>query len=162
MQKNLVRMLEMVHSFFDMKNDSEQLQVNEATQARLRRIHPMCLTEVANEDGPILWLLLFPTNQALVDSFLKDEINEQELFDRTPEDSKGHDCVYLCSASVLPEFRNKGLASQHTIAAVQAMQKEFPIKALCVWPFSKDGEQLGQFVADKLCLPLTIKNTKPS
>ena len=59
-------------------------------------------------------------------------------------------------------YRNKGLASQHTIAAVQAMQKEFPIKALCVWPFSKDGEQLGHFVADKLCLPLTIKNTKPS
>lgn len=150
-------MLEMVNSFFDMKNDPDQLQVSEAAQARLQRIHPMCLTEVTNEDGPILWLLLFPTNQALVDSFLKDEINEQELFDRTPEDSKGHDCIYLCSASVLPEFRNKGLASQHTIAAVQAMQKEFPIKSLCVWPFSKEGEQLGQYIANKLNLPLYVK-----
>ena len=157
MQKNLARMLEMVHSFFDMKNDPDQLQVSEAAQARLQRIHPMCLTEVTNEDGPILWLLLFPTNQALVDSFLKDEINEQELFDRTPEDTKGHDCIYLCSASVLPEFRNKGLASQHTIAAVQAMQKEFPIKSLCVWPFSKEGEQLGQYIANKLNLPLYVK-----
>jgi ribosomal protein S18 acetylase RimI-like enzyme len=157
MQKNLARMLEMVNSFFDMKNDPDQLQVSEAAQARLQRIHPMCLTEVTNEDGPILWLLLFPTNQALVDSFLKDEINEQELFNRTPEDSKGHDCIYLCSASVLPEFRNKGLASQHTIAAVQAMQKEFPIKSLCVWPFSKEGEQLGQYIANKLNLPLYVK-----
>ncbi|MCX8478444.1 MAG: hypothetical protein ORN56_01475 [Chitinophagales bacterium] len=157
MQKNLARMLEMVHSFFDMKNDPDQLQVSEAAQARLQRIHPMCLTEVTNEDGPILWLLVFPTSQALVDSFLKDEINEQELFDRTPEDSKGHDCIYLCSASVLPEFRNKGLASQHTIAAVQAMQKEFPIKSLCVWPFSKEGEQLGQYIANKLNLPLYVK-----
>jgi ribosomal protein S18 acetylase RimI-like enzyme len=157
MQKNLTRMLEMVHSFFDMKNDPDQLQVSEAAQARLQRIHPMCMTEVTNEDGPILWLLVFPTSQALVDSFLKDEINEQELFDRTPEDSKGHDCIYLCSASVLPEFRNKGLASQHTIAAVQAMQKEFPIKALCVWPFSKEGEQLGQYIANKLNLPLYVK-----
>lgn len=157
MQKNLARMLEMVNSFFDMKNDPDQLQVSEAAQARLQRIHPMCLTEVTNEDGPILWLLLFPTNQALVDSFLKDEINEQELFDRTPEDSKGHDCIYLCSASVLPEFRNKGLASQHTIAAVQAMQKEFPIKSLCVWPFSKEGEQLGQYIANKLNIPLYVK-----
>lgn len=150
-------MLELVHSFFDMKNDSEQLQVNEATQARLRRIHPMCLTEVANEDGPILWLLLFPTTSTLMDSFLKNEINEQQLFDQTELGRTDYDVIYLCSASVLPEFRNKGLATEKSIDGIEAMKKYFPIKKLCVWPFSKDGERLSKGIADKLEMPLFVK-----
>ncbi len=76
-------MLEMVHSFFDMKNDPDQLQVSQQVQEHLQQLHHACLTEVANEDGPILWLLMFPTTSALMDSFLKNEINEQQLFDQT-------------------------------------------------------------------------------
>lgn len=157
MQKNLVRMLEMVHSFFDMKNDPDQLQVSQQVQERLQQLHHACLTEVANEDGPILWLLMFPTTSALMDSFLKNEINEQQLFDQTELGRTDFDVIYLCSASVLPEFRNKGLATEKSIDGIEAMKKSFPIEKLCVWPFSADGERLSKGIADKLEMPLFVK-----
>jgi hypothetical protein len=58
-----------------MKNDPDQLQVNDAVQDQLHQLHPACLTEVTNEDGPILWLLLFPCHSKNVEAFLKDELN---------------------------------------------------------------------------------------
>lgn len=157
MQPNFVRMLELVNSFFDMKNDPDQLQVSQQVQERLQQLHHACLTEVANEDGPILWLLMFPTTSALMESFLKNEINEQQLFDQTALGRTDYDVIYLCSVSVLPEFRNKGLASEKTIAAIESMKKSFPIEKLCVWPFSADGERLSKGIADKLEMPLFVK-----
>ncbi|HTL82518.1 MAG TPA: hypothetical protein VL651_12485 [Bacteroidia bacterium] len=155
MQENFKRMLGLVDEIFDMRNDPRQLQVDEKVLAKLGKLHPATLAE-HNVNGPVVWIMLIPTTTELMNKFLSDEISEQEMFDRTNPGMK-FDAVYLCSASVLPEFRRKGLAKRMTIDAIRAIQKDHPIQALFVWPFTEEGKILAQKIADELSLPLRIK-----
>src|SRR5271170_6565505 len=109
MPGNFERMIALVNDFFDSRNDPDQISVTAADRDKLERIHPATMSELANEDGPIVWILLIPTTQAIMDRFIKGEITEQQLLDET-HTGVGYDVIYLCSASVLPEYRHKGLA----------------------------------------------------
>jgi GNAT superfamily N-acetyltransferase len=85
--------------------------------------------------------------------FIKKEINEQELLNKTPLRVK-YDAIYLCSALVLPEFRGKGLAKRLMCKAVKSIMKQHPIKALFYWAFSVAGKRLANSAAKECNLPL--------
>lgn len=57
---NFERMLQLADEIFDTKSDPEQLDVNEDVLNRLKQLHPASVTEKANENGPIAWILLIP------------------------------------------------------------------------------------------------------
>ncbi len=153
MANNYERMIQLVTEFFDVKNDPEQLDVDEAVIAHLHELHPATLSEVATEDGPIVWILVIPTLHRVMERFISGGISEKGLVDETPV-GVAYDAIYLCSASVLPEYRHKGLAKKTTIEAINAIRDDNPVKSLFYWPFSEEGRKLAEAVAAAAELPL--------
>jgi ribosomal protein S18 acetylase RimI-like enzyme len=153
MPDKLERMLQLVGEFFDVKNDPEQLNVTEDVREKLSRIHPSTMSEYNEGDGPIVWILVIPTKEITMKRFLKGEISEAKLLDETQPGEK-YDAIYLCSASVLPEYRRKGLAKKVTVDAINEIRKDHLIISLFYWPFSPEGEALAQSIARKVNLPL--------
>ena len=150
---NLTRMIRLADEFFEVKNDPEQLAIDQEVMERLRRLHPRTINEIRDENGPITWILLIPTTNDLMKQFLSDELSERRLFEKTPAAEK-YDAIYLCSALVLPEHRHKGLAKKLTVEAIQAIRQDHPITSLFYWWFSPGGENLALSVAKECKLPL--------
>ncbi len=154
---NLDRMIRLAEEVFDVRNDPAQIAVDESVIERLHAIHPACVAEERDAMGPVAWMLLFPTTRALMEEFLRDDINERQLLDRTPV--KGYyEALYLCSALVLPEHRRKGIALRLLTDAVARIRAEHPIGALFVWTFSPEGESLARKLAEAVHLPLYEKS----
>jgi predicted GNAT family N-acyltransferase len=152
-QENLVRMIHLANEVFGMKQDPAQISVDKKVMTRLRKIHPNTMTEKRTKNGPIAWVLVFPTTKDLMKQFITMKINEQELLKRTPLRAE-YDAVYLCSALVLPEYRKKGLAKRLMCKAIKSIQKQYPIKFLFYWAFSSEGKKLAASVTKKISLPL--------
>jgi ribosomal protein S18 acetylase RimI-like enzyme len=154
--KNFERMIQLAEEAFDVRNDPEQLDVNEKTIKKLHKLHPSTLAEYKDDNGPAVWILLIPTTTEVMEQFLENKINEQQLLDNTPVNAD-YTSIYLCSAMTLPEYRRKGIAKRLTIEAINAIRKDHPIKNLFVWPFSKEGDILAEHIAQTAGLPLLKK-----
>jgi len=147
------RLTELADKVFSVKNDPEQLNVDEKVLKQLQNIHPATISEYRVEDGPVAWLLLIPTTKELMVRFLDKRINERELFEMTPPRAT-YEAVYLCSALVLEEFRGKGITKGLAIKSIRDIQKDHPIASLFVWPFSTEGEKAAETIAREVKLPL--------
>ena len=153
MSENLKRMIALADSFFDVRHDPEQLQVDQHVLEKLSTIDPNTLSEEIDGDGPVVWILLIPTTSEVMHRFLKNEITENQLFEET-EPGQNYDALYLCSALVLEEFRHKGLAKKLSLQAIEEIRKKYPIQYLYVWAFSEEGKQLSKRLSDATGLPL--------
>src|SRR5665213_3452554 len=108
---NFERMIVLAGETFGAHNDPDQLNVDEEIIARLHRIHPATISDYDEGDGPVCWVLIIPTTSEIMNQFIKGEISETELLNRTPLDWN-YDALYLCSSLVLPEYRRKGIAKR--------------------------------------------------
>lgn len=156
MNENLRRLLELVDEVFATRNDPSQIGFSDEDMAKMEHLHGACLQEAVNDEGPVAWVAVIPTSLALMNDFLEGRIDERKLFDLTTTDTK-LEAVYLCSAVVLPEYRNSGIALGLTVDAIRDMQREHTITHAFVWPFSAAGEQLAQKAAGECRLPLSVK-----
>jgi hypothetical protein len=156
MSPNEARMYELIDDVFDTQNDSTQLRFSENDIEKLISLSPHTLQEAANEDGPYAWISVFPTSLDLMNQFVSEQINERQLFDLTNKEDS-NEVVYLCSAIVLPEFRNQGLALKFTIQAIEALQLSYPIRVALVWPFSDNGLRLAEKAAEACGLSLRAR-----
>ena len=147
MSPNEARMYELIDDVFDTQNDSTQLRFSESDIEKLISLSPHTLQEAANEEGPYAWISVFPTSLDLMNQFVSEQINERQLFDLTNKEDN-NEVVYLCSAIVLPEFRNQGLALKLTIQAIEALQLSYPIRVALVWPFSDSGLRMAEKAAE--------------
>ena len=154
-------MLQLVDDFFSIKNDPRQLEVTDDILEALIKLHPASVSEYADRAGPVCWILMIPTSEKVMELFLNDKIFESDILNLSIAE-KNIDAIYLCSAIVLPEFRNQGIAKQISIAAIEKMQFTFPIKILFTWPFSNEGRNLGNSIAKTLNLPLKLKENENS
>lgn len=152
-ESNYERMIRLAESVFDTKADPDQLDVDEQVIERLLRIHTAAVSEYDDGNGPVVWILVWPTTSVLMQLFLKKEITEKELFYTTPIEAD-FDAIYLCSAMVLEEFRGKGIARKMTLEAVESIRKDHAVKSLFVWTFSKEGDGLAERIAQLTGLPL--------
>lgn len=150
---NFERILQLSDEVFAVKNDPDQLEVNHEVLERLKKIHPATVSEYDDGNGPVAWVLLFPTTLDLMQQFLDATISEKELFEKTPLDIK-YEALYLCSALVLEEYRRKGIAKRLTLKAIEDIRKDHPLKALFVWTFSKEGDLAAEALARYTSLPL--------
>lgn len=152
-KSNLERMIQLADETFAVKNDPNQLDVNQDVIERLKKIHPSTVSEYDDGNGPVAWVLLIPTTLDLMNRFLERKITEKELFELTPLDTK-YEALYLCSAMVLEEHRRKGIAKRLTLKAIEDIRKTHPIKELFVWAFTKEGDLGAELLARLTSLPL--------
>ena len=156
MADNFERMMQLVTDFFDTRNDPDQISVTEEERDKLAAIHPDTLSELANDDGPIVWILLVPTTKSIMDLFLRGEISEKQLLVLTPS-GVPYESIYLCSASVLPEFRQQGLAKKVAVGSIDKIGKDHPITSLFYWPLSEEGKSLARSISSATRLELFEK-----
>ena len=150
---NFERMIQLAEDVFAVKNDPDQLDVNQDVIERLQKLHPSTVSEYANADGPVAWILLIPTTIDLMNQFLENKIPEKELFELTPENTP-YEALYLCSAMVLEEYRRQGIAKRLILAAIENIRKDHPLKALFIWPFTNEGDRVSETIARLISLPL--------
>ena len=155
-QVNFKRMMELIDETFATRQDPEQLQVTPAQLKKLKAIHPATLTELANEQGPLIWVLVIPTSIQVRDAFIKGEISETRLLELTGP-GQAYEALYLCSVTALPEARGKGQALDLCLKAIQAIMQQHSIKSLYTWPFSPQGLKLAGSLANSLNLPLLLR-----
>jgi hypothetical protein len=152
-QNNYKRMMQLAEDVFAVRTDPDQLDVNQEVIERLKKIHPFSVSEDSDRNGPVAWLLLIPTTTHLMERFLENSITEKELYELTPLGIK-YDAIYLCSAIVLEEFRRKGITKRLALTAIEEIMKDHPIKALFVWPFTREGNLSADRLSQLTGLPL--------
>ncbi|MBC7381475.1 MAG: GNAT family N-acetyltransferase [Bacteroidia bacterium] len=146
-------MIRLASNIFNSHQDPMQLDVNDSVIERLLLLHPSCMQEHIDGDGPVIWVLLIPTTMELMKQFINSEISETALLDQTPLNIK-YETLYLCSVMVLKEFRHQGLATNLTREAIKKIRADHPIQSLFVWPFTKEGNALAFKIAKEEKLPL--------
>ncbi len=150
---NLERLIQLADNVFAAKSDLDQLDVDWQVLERLRKIHPLTVSDFDEGMGPVAWVLLIPTTKELMKRFLEKDISEKQLYEMTPMGASYH-AIYLCSALVLEESRRKGIAKKLSLEAIEEIRKNHPIKALFVWTFSKEGDLGAEDIALLTSLPL--------
>jgi len=153
---NYDRMMQLAEEVFAVHDDPTQLQVDADVLERLRRLHPAAVSEEADADGPVAWILLIPTTAALMADFLSCTITEQELYERTSVGGE-YEAVYLCSAMVLEEHRRAGLGKRSTLDALERIRNDHAIDALFCWPFTEGGDALAVAISQAAMLPLRMR-----
>ncbi|MBK6952864.1 MAG: hypothetical protein IPH24_12655 [Crocinitomicaceae bacterium] len=143
---NYQRMFQIIDDVFATREDPDQLQVDEEVIKKLNEIHPSCLSEMADENGPVIWALMIPTTEKVMDDFLSGKISERELLDQTRV-GENFTCLYLCSVTTLPEYRHKGKTKNICLNAIEDIRTNFPIATLYVWAFTPEGESLAQEIS---------------
>ena len=146
-------MIRVAEEVFAVKNDPDQLDVNQQVLERLQRMNPATVSEYDDGNGPVAWVLLIPTTLELMNKFLKNKISEKQLFELTPIDTT-YEALYLCSAIVLKDYHRKGIAKRLVLNSIEKIRKEHPLKALFVWPFSEEGDLGADIIAGLTSLPL--------
>jgi hypothetical protein len=145
-KSNIERLFQLADEVFDMKNDPLQLNVDQKVISRLLTMHPSTLSEYADGNGPVAWVLVIPTTLELMNRFLEGKISEKELYELTPVNTT-YEALYLCSALVLEEYRRKGITKRLVLSAIENIRKDHPLKALFVWPFTEDGDRAAEAIA---------------
>lgn len=153
---NFERMIQLADDVFASKNDPEQLDVNETVMEGLNHIHPACLSEYEEGEGPLAWVIVIPTSKRLMQLFLSQQLSEKELYLQTL-DERRYECIYLCSALVLEEYRHKGIAKKTCLEAIEKIQKNHSIHALFVWSFTPEGLHCAESVAKASGLELKVR-----
>lgn len=146
-------MMQIIDEVFDIRNDPQQIQIDEEIRERLLKIHPAVFSEYNEGNGPCVWALMIPTTEAIMHLFAARKITEQELLEQTVSET-AYDVVYLCSAVTLPEYRGKGLTRKLCMEAINKFRKDYPVKYLLVWPFTEQGNHLAEKLAKEAHLPL--------
>lgn len=147
MSSNYNRLIKLAEEVFAVKNDPEQLDVDEKVIRRLIKIHPATVSEHIDGEGPVAWLLIIPTTNDLMNRFIRAEISEKELFNQTLPGTE-YQTIYLCSALVLEEYRRKGIIKSMALDAINVIKNDHPITSLFTWPFTTEGN----FAADNISL----------
>lgn len=153
---NYQRMFQIIDDVFATREDPDQLQVNEDVITKLNEIHPACLSELADENGPVIWALMIPTTETVMENFLAGKIAESELLNQTHSNEK-YTCLYLCSVTTLPEYSHKGETKKICLNAIQKIATKFPIATLYVWALTPEGEHLAKVLASETLLPLKFR-----
>ncbi len=148
--------MKLIDEVFATRQDPGQLQVTSAQQKKLAKIHPATLSEYANEDGPLIWVLLIPTTEGVMQDFISAKITEKELLELTPVPGE-YTCIYLCSVTTLPEMRGKGQTKELCLEAINSIRREYTISTLFVWPFTREGDALARSLARETGLELKEK-----
>lgn len=150
---NFERMIQLADETFAVQNDPQQLNVDQQVIKQLQQLHPATVSEYDDGNGPVIWVLLIPTTNDLMNQFISKKISETELLNQTPINAQ-YDAMYLCSALTLPEFRNKGLTKKVALNAINNIRTKHPIKNLFVWNFSNEGACLAKSISKYEGLPL--------
>ncbi|MBL0007063.1 MAG: hypothetical protein IPP25_07705 [Saprospiraceae bacterium] len=146
-------MIQLADDVFAVKNDPDQLDVNQDVLDQLRRIHPATVSEFDDGHGPVAWVLLIPTTLGLMDQSLSHSISEKEMYEQTPLDA-AYEAILSLFCHGLEEYRRKGIARQLTLKAIDSIRKDHPIKICLCGHLLQKGDITADTISQITSLPL--------
>ena len=94
------------------------------------------------EGGKIIaWSVVMPTSQKEMERFLKEEINEKELFEISIE-HPSFEALYLMAVIVLPEYRKQGIGSSLMKQQIEYFKGKYGIEKLYAFVLTEEGKGL--------------------
>lgn len=135
----LEKMNKVAQEIYNATYDASQIPINQDSVDKLNSLSPDWLKYKLNEKGePISWVVIVPTTKEIAENFLSENITEREILDLT-QPQVSYSALYLCSAITLPEYRNKGLATELLKESIDLIPKTNDC-IMFAWPFSAGGE----------------------
>jgi len=104
----------------------------------LEKNNLICFKE---NNQPISWALVLPTSREKAERFLKKEITELELFNRSVEKPL-FESLYLFSVVTLPDYRKRGLSSRLVKYQIEYFRNKYKIKDFYAWALNPEGKSL--------------------
>jgi hypothetical protein len=103
---------------------------------------PGCWRVVKLGDMVVGSTFLFPVPRRIMEAFHKDELGEQELFERIKKSPLEWDYIYLADASILARHRRRGLAFKAFKTTIENIAEEHPQVEVYCWPTSTARKKL--------------------
>ncbi len=132
--------MKIAEEFYGTETDPTQIPIGRESGEKLWRLHPNSELAKIENDEPLSWVIVLPTQNTLADKFIKGEITERELLDRT-EPKEIYEALYLCSAFTVPEHRHKGYATALLKEAIEGIPHITDVR-LFAWVYTSEGESL--------------------
>ena len=151
----------LAEEYFGMNTDSNQIPASMENVKWINKNIPDCVNVIKNDGKIIGFTFIVPGNKKIMNDFLDEKINENELFEMVKSNISYDNfyTIYLCSAFIKNEFRRKNLALNGFIKSIDKLLgkvKKKPI--LFIWAYTKEGERLGEKIAKITKLKLKKKN----
>lgn len=146
-----------VETFFAMVEDPDQIPASEENILWIQENIPDCVNLIKFNREVIGQTFIIPCTNEILNKFLGGKISENELFEEvkkkvTPSNFRS---IYLCSALVREEFRNKGFAFEALKKSIKKVCTREQVKpSLFVDAWSEEGRNLARKVAKEMNLEL--------
>ncbi len=150
----------MVEEFFGMSQDPAQIPATDENIRWMNKNIPDCINVIKSENKLIGETFIIPCNQEIMNDFLTDKINENALFQRVKKEVTydNFDSIYLCSATIYPEFRKQGLAVEACVKSIKKICAARNLKPILFFDgWSNEGSNLAHKVARLLGLKIKEK-----
>lgn len=141
-ERILNKILGIAEQFFGTASDPDQIPITKESFYKLQKLHPKTVVCKMENGEPVSWVVILPTSNALAEKFLKGEITERELLNKT-EPQERYEALYLCAAFTVPEFRRKGYIIELGKEAIEAIPHIENVRFFA-WPVSKEGKLLAE------------------
>lgn len=156
LDKKIEFMNKVAEQFFQTTDDEDQIPIHTDTYKKLDQLSQQTLFFEEHDGAPVGWAILIPTTNTLKEQFLSGYISERVLFEKT-KPQEVPEAVYLCSAFVLPEHRNKKIAFSILSRAIQYYQHLNPTASFFGWKYSDEGEKLFHSLEKNLHIAISYK-----
>ncbi|MEQ1666256.1 MAG: hypothetical protein ABL927_12875 [Bdellovibrionales bacterium] len=135
------KQMKIAEGVFGTESDPDQMPINDETRKKLDSLCSGWLETEFDEAGePISWAVVMPTQRAIAEKFLVNQISEKDILDMT-ESSGIYDAVYLVSVITVPEHRGKGLGKK-VVERAMANIPATPDALYFSWPTTPEGEAM--------------------
>ena len=154
------KIVELSEEFFDTEHDENQIPSEEITYKFNTINFPLSLNIIKDGSKVIGQTFILPSKKKDMLDFISGKINERELFYRIKSCERNNfDSLYIVSALIIPEYRNKGIALGALKKHLEVSGKEFDFfPNLFCWIFSKEGEKLIEKLSRELEVKILSKN----
>lgn len=142
---------------FGTESDPDQMPITLETAHKLESLCSGWLETEFDEAGePISWAVVMPTQRPLAEAFIKGDISEKELFEKT-EPREVYDAVYLVSVITVPEHRGKSLSLKVLERAIPKIPLT-PDALYFVWPTTPEGSGALEKFAKSFGKEIKVRN----
>ena len=151
----LDKMIKISEEFFGSEQHPDYIPITRESCKKFQHIYPNWLFYKLRDGEPVSWVVVLPTQTALMKQFIKGGITERQLLDLTKPEEK-FEALYLCSAFTIPELRKQGYIidiAKEAVDTIPLTETFF----LFAWPVTGEGKQLAKKLESVLGHEILIK-----
>ena len=142
---------------FGIKEDETQVKPTLESALKLISIEKNNFICLKDNDKIIAWSVVLPTSIKAMKRFLKEKINERELFDISMS-QPFFEALYLTAVIVSPKYRKKGISSSLIKKQIDYFKKKYGISDFYALILTEEGKKLIKAIGRDLHIKISTLN----